>query len=816
MKHTNSRFAMRMGLPVLLLFCVRLTAQCFPPIGLPPADSICNTGSNRMGGTLNAGARDLSWTIATGSINASYQPAIVMGPIPGTYYRSPWTDCQWISHSQLGFHDNPIDEFYKLTIDLPCKNACGKSFDSAGTYCLSLDLFADNAVEEVYINSKPQSSRIDGIPVSDPLNHKGFEDYRMLSFTLCNDWKAGRNTLVIHVRSGPRVSGLLVQASVKPLPGLRDTSVVSLCPRQTLQFGKQLLDRQGFFTEKFKSYRNCDSFAVMQVIQETTIHSRVDTSICFGEQYLGYNSSGTYTNTFKSLYGCDSIRTLNLTVRPLNRTVITRIILPGQSFSGYANAGNYTDTFRAYQGCDSIRLLQLKVCPYDSLELSAPDTVCASGGKVLLGSRFSVAGHHAYWTGQHIIGSAFDPSKADTLQQFSLPYKAVFTYTNLMNNCVSRDSLYIVVQNPQRLKLQAPSPWHICEADTAKMQVASLYETAIEWYTGGSGHFTRKNDFEAHYVRGLTDSAAGISIRPADAGVCPEITSSIDIVYEKTPDFFLPLHYETCEPAEIHFDFRMLNVFDSLSMSWDFGNGQTLTRVSGIKPVVFYDNARPNGYNVQVKAYNQWGMDQNAFCMSVKDSIAYVRLHPMPEAAFTADPEGVSSIAMTRFSFTNRSEVRYGAIRYHWDFGETGDKDISVATNPVYTYKPDTGVYRVVLTASFNYLYKGEELQCTDSAAYRIWLGPDVSVFVPNAVNPESPFEENSHFRPLVNGEKTYRLSVFNRWGGQLFEGSDKTKGWDCRYEGQICPQGIYMWVLEVSGMDNKVYRYTGTLTLLR
>jgi len=45
-----------------------------------------------------------------------------------------------------------------------------------------------------------------------------------------------------------------------------------------------------------------------------TTSSIIDTTICQGQSYLGYNTSGTYIDTLINATGCDSIRTLNLTV----------------------------------------------------------------------------------------------------------------------------------------------------------------------------------------------------------------------------------------------------------------------------------------------------------------------------------------------------------------------------------------------------------------------------------------------------------------------------------------------------------------------
>ncbi|MFY7839440.1 MAG: gliding motility-associated C-terminal domain-containing protein [Lacibacter sp.] len=95
----------------------------------------------------------------------------------------------------------------------------------------------------------------------------------------------------------------------------------------------------------------------------------VNQTICDGDVYAGYTTSGTYIDTFKTALGCDSVRTLNLTVRPRSFTTITQTICQGDVFLGYKVSGTYIDTLTAANGCDSIRTLNLTVLPRSSSTL---------------------------------------------------------------------------------------------------------------------------------------------------------------------------------------------------------------------------------------------------------------------------------------------------------------------------------------------------------------------------------------------------------------------------------------------------------------
>lgn len=97
-------------------------------------------------------------------------------------------------------------------------------------------------------------------------------------------------------------------------------------------------------------------------------------------------------------------------------------------------------------------------------------------------------------------------------------------------------------------------------------------------------------------------------------------------------------------------------------------------------------------------------------CAADTSSIAMITIYPKPVAAFTAPNvcEGTATV------FSNTSSVSSGSITFNmWDFG---NGDVSINTNPVYTYS-STGTYTVTLivTSSFN---------CTDTATMAVTVSP--------------------------------------------------------------------------------------------
>jgi gliding motility-associated-like protein len=59
-------------------------------------------------------------------------------------------------------------------------------------------------------------------------------------------------------------------------------------------------------------------------------------------------------------------------------------------------------------------------------------------------------------------------------------------------------------------------------------------------------------------------------------------------------------------------------------------------------------------------------------------------------------------------------------------------------------------------------------------------------------------------------------MLIFNRWGEKMFETTDLTKGWDGNYLSKPAPDGVYVYKMIVTSLEDKVFQYNGTFTLIR
>ncbi len=257
-----------------------------------PTGTLFNTATNGVGGVLPGGSNDANWQIATGSIAGPYFPAIVMSSVPGSYYTSPWPDCDWISHSATGTHSVNTDYYYKIEFYLPCVNACGTPYSDSATFCLNMDFFTDNSVDEVYINGVPQTGMLAGVPAASPYFNVGFSAAGGLSFSLCGGWQPGLNILILKVSSGPGFAGFLAQNSTTAPPISNDPTILS----------------------PFSSFTVCDSSALVNFAAASSggIWSAT-CGTCINSTTGIFNPSlagpGTYTVSYNLTVPCPAVDT---------------------------------------------------------------------------------------------------------------------------------------------------------------------------------------------------------------------------------------------------------------------------------------------------------------------------------------------------------------------------------------------------------------------------------------------------------------------------------------------------------------------------
>ena len=82
---------------------------------------------------------------------------------------------------------------------------------------------------------------------------------------------------------------------------------------------------------------------------------------------------------------------------------------------------------------------------------------------------------------------------------------------------------------------------------------------------------------------------------------------------------------------------------------------------------------------------------------------------------------------------------------------------------------------------------------------------------LPNAFTPNGD-SINDRFQPIGTAIESYDLTVYNRWGEQVFQGNT---AWDGRFEGEEAPCDVYVFLMQVTVCDS-VQAFSGDVTLIR
>lgn len=150
-------------------------------------------------------------------------------------------------------------------------------------------------------------------------------------------------------------------------------------------------------------------------------------------------------------------------------------------------------------------------------------------------------------------------------------------------------------------------------------------------------------------------------------------------------------------------------------------------------------------------------------------------------------------------------DVSQPGLAYLWSTGE--DQPGALLS--------EAGSYSVTLTLLSN--------GCQDSASIElIDFCPQDSVYFPTAFTPDGDLV-NDRFGGFAEGIGSFELSVYNRWGIEVFRSEDLEQRWNGRLEnGDPAPGGLYAWravwrPLAADGVSFRAYQEkVGAVTLIR
>lgn len=263
-----------------------------------------------------------------------------------------------------------------------------------------------------------------------------------------------------------------------------------------------------------------------------------------------------------------------------------------------------------------------------------------------------------------------------------------------------------------------------------------------------------------------------------------------------------------------------LDVFKDVQVQWKEG---AAIIASVQNPQIFNPPTSDTEYTFRV--YDRFGCETTA-------TVTYESI--VTKADFSYDPQNGEAPLIV--NFTNQSE-NGDPDQYEWFFyrdlgdikkeAENSDQPIdsimivAYNENPVFTYE-NTGTYKVKLVSK----KVSEFYTCVDTAYIEEMIVVDSSfVAVPNVFTPNGD-GTNDLFVVKYWSMQNIKISIFNRWGKRIhFWESDDVRGfedtymetvWDGRLGGRYASPGVYYYVVEGRGRDDKIRKAHGFFHLFR
>ncbi len=172
-----------------------------------------------------------------------------------------------------------------------------------------------------------------------------------------------------------------------------------------------------------------------------------------------------------------------------------------------------------------------------------------------------------------------------------------------------------------------------------------------------------------------------------------------------------------------------------------------------------------------------------------------------------------------KIDWTPYSTWKSGIIRYDIEVKyPNGWRNIGSVPGNTYSFL-DVNVPRNEIEGAYLYRIKAIENEVNYDSSFSN-IAPIVypsEIIVPSAFSPNNDGTNDVHF---VHGVaiKTIDFLVYNRWGECVFQSNNLQNGWNGKMKntGEPCQPGLYVYVLNAKGKDQKKHFRKGTITLLK
>ena len=511
-----------------------------------------------------------------------------------------------------------------------------------------------------------------------------------------------------------------------------------------------------------------------------------------------YTQSGTYFYSHLDTNGCTQVDTLYLTIHYSTTHEFSITACESYEWDGvvFITSGDYTRQYQDIYGADSTVILHLVV--HYGTHNTETETVCES--YVWHGETYTVSGTYTY-----AYENADGCPSADTLHLTINPADLAefaeaaceeyvwngetFTtsgdYTRTFTNSHGCDSVVTLHLTVSSLSAEIDNITHVrCfneSTGAAEVTVSGgISPLTFQW--------TNESGATVSSTTALSNQPAGsYTFTVTDAIGCSDtVNITLNTLHQEMQAGTITGPSSLCSGDSLGWIHGTEAIGNGCAYQWQISAGNTNWNAA---PSV--NNTQNYNYNAlatnDFKLRRAWISDE---CGTLYSNILEVEVVDTALRIISLTPDFCEEMSAELMMETFMTD-------YIWSTGEQ-TQHITV-TNP--------GYYSVTATQN----------GCIASAGYLI-EACESHLYLPNAITPGRGDGLNDYFcipEGAKNDIALFEISIFNRWGEQMFYSTDMNFRWNGEYKGKIYHQNVYTYIIRYTNNVGKPYYVTGTITVL-
>ena len=339
------------------------------------------------------------------------------------------------------------------------------------------------------------------------------------------------------------------------------------------------------------------------------------------------------------------------------------------------------------------------------------------------------------------------------------------------NQCNNIDSTYIQLWSLPQINIGNDTL--LCNEAMLQLHASTIDADTIQWMDIIIGQFTNNHDPNATLM--FTNKPVGIlHVIGTAKNYCGTTVDSLNLsLVNKIKATFTPMDTMVCEKSPAFYLLPQVS-------SGVFEGNQVNDSI--------FDPVQHGDYIVTYRL-------TEIGCTDTVNGMIHVNTQPKADFVFTPDSPFINQPV----EFTSNST---NAITLIWKFGNGK----TITRNVFTTSFGIEGIYPVELVVK-NYA-------CLDSITKDVIVDFN-RVWIPDAFTPNGD-SQNDVFRPGLYRIKKGNLSIYDRWGAQIFFSDDLGIGWDGKFNGKLCPDDVYTYLLKYEEIPGTWREMHGTVTLMR